>query len=66
MKALFIELPAFERHRDDYFDDEGFVRLQLALMVRSEAGDLIEGTEGFGNCDLVMPVEVRASAAGCE
>jgi hypothetical protein len=33
MKAVFIELPAFERCRDDYFDDEGFSRLQNTLMA---------------------------------
>jgi hypothetical protein len=47
MKAVFIELPAFERHRDDYLDDDGFSRLQIALMVNPEAGDLIEGTGGL-------------------
>jgi hypothetical protein len=28
MKAVFIELPAFERYRDDYLDDHSFSRLQ--------------------------------------
>jgi len=32
MKALFIELPAFARHRSDYLDDEGFRGLQNALL----------------------------------
>jgi hypothetical protein len=30
VKAVFIELPAFERHRDDYLDDDNFSRLQGA------------------------------------
>jgi hypothetical protein len=47
MKAVFIELPAFERHRDDYLDDDGFAQLQVALMVNPAAGDLIEGTGGL-------------------
>ena len=47
MKAVFIELPAFERHRDDYLDDDGFARLQVELMVNPVAGDLIEGTGGL-------------------
>ena len=47
MKAVFIELPAFERHRDDYFDDDGFGWLQSALMAKPDAGDLIEGTGGL-------------------
>ena len=44
MQAVFIELPAFERHRADYLDDEGFARLQIALMASPLAGDLIAGT----------------------
>jgi hypothetical protein len=47
MKAVFIELPAFERHRDDYLDDDGFAQLQVELMVNPVAGDLIEGTGGL-------------------
>jgi len=47
MQAVFIELPAFGWHRDDYFDDESFNRLQIALMVNPAAGDLIEGTGGL-------------------
>jgi hypothetical protein len=44
---VFIELPAFERHRYDYLDDDGFAQLQLELMVNPIAGDLIEGTGGL-------------------
>ncbi len=47
MKATFVELPAFSRHRSDYLDDEAFRGLQLALMANPEAGDLIEGTGGL-------------------
>ena len=47
MRAVFIELPAFDRHRDDYLDDDGFVHLQIALMANPQAGDLIEGTGGL-------------------
>jgi hypothetical protein len=47
MKAVFVELPAFERHRDDYFDDDGFSQLQVTLMANPVAGDLIEGTGGL-------------------
>ena len=38
MKAVFIELPAFERHRKDYLDDDAFSRLQDALMGNPEPG----------------------------
>jgi putative transcriptional regulator len=44
MQAIFVELPTFERHREDYLDDEGFAQLQIALMANPSAGDLIEGT----------------------
>ena len=47
MKAIFVELPAFERHREDYLDDEGFGRLQDALMKNPTVGDVIEDTGGL-------------------
>jgi len=47
MKAVFIELPAFERYRSDYLDDDGFLALQNLLMKRPEAGDLIQDTGGL-------------------
>lgn len=47
MKALFIELPAFERYRQDYLDDQAFLDLQNLLLSHPEAGDMIEGTGGL-------------------
>jgi hypothetical protein len=47
MKALFVELPAFERHRADYLDDSAFTGFQASLMRDPTAGDLIEGTGGL-------------------
>lgn len=47
MKATFIELPPFERHRQDYLNDESFRGFQNALMGNPEAGDVIEGTGGL-------------------
>lgn len=46
MDALFIELPAFERLRASYLDDESYRALQLELMRNPLAGDVIEGTGG--------------------
>ena len=46
MDALFVELPAFERLRTSYLDDEGYRALQLELMRNPMAGDVIEGTGG--------------------
>ena len=47
MKAIFVELPAFERHRKDYMDDAAYSQLQQELMVNPTAGDVIEGTGGL-------------------
>lgn len=47
MKAVFMELPAFEANRPDYLDDLGLRALQNELMANPEAGDLIEGTGGL-------------------
>ncbi|MEO6974558.1 MAG: hypothetical protein ABI144_01625 [Gallionella sp.] len=47
MKATFIELPPFERHRQNYLHDESFREFQMMLMKNPEAGDVIEGTGGL-------------------
>lgn len=47
MRAVFLELPAFERSRESYLDDDGFSRLQEALMANPEAGEVIQGTDGL-------------------
>ncbi|MCV6799498.1 type II toxin-antitoxin system RelE/ParE family toxin [Achromobacter ruhlandii] len=47
MKAVFVELPAFARHRGDYLDDDDFRLLQQAMMWRPDAGAVIEGTGGL-------------------
>ena len=47
MKALFVELPVFSRHRDRYLDDAAFAELQQSLLKNPEAGDVIEGTGGL-------------------
>lgn len=47
MKAVFIELPAFERQRADYLDDDGFRHLQQTLIANPVAGDVIEGSGGL-------------------
>jgi hypothetical protein len=47
VKALFVELPAFERHRSEYLDDEAFAALQAALLADPEAGDVIQDTGGL-------------------
>jgi hypothetical protein len=47
LKAVFVELPAFERRRAEYLDDAGFSRLQAAQMKSPTAGELIRGTGGI-------------------
>ena len=47
MKAVFVELPAFERHRAGYLDDDAFRKLQSLLMLNPQAGDTIPGTGGL-------------------
>jgi hypothetical protein len=41
VKGFFVELPAFERYRSSYLDDDSFRALQNLLMKRPEAGDPI-------------------------
>jgi hypothetical protein len=47
MRALFVELPAFERHRSAYLNEARFAALQHALMANPECGDVITGTGGL-------------------
>lgn len=47
MKAVFIELPAFERHRSTYLDDDDFMWLQDTLMADPAGGDPVEATGGL-------------------
>ncbi len=47
VKAVFVELPAFERHRSKYLDDIAFAELQGLLLKDPEAGDVIQGTGGL-------------------
>ena len=47
MKATFIELAPFARHRLSYLSDDKFRGLQEMLMLNPDAGDVIEGTGGL-------------------
>ena len=64
MKALFVELPAFIRHRSDYLDDEGLRALQNALMENPEAGDVIEGTGGLRKVRQADPRRGKGKRSG--
>jgi len=47
VKGIFVELPAFERYRSKYLDDDAFRALQNLLMKRPEAGDPIPDAGGL-------------------
>lgn len=47
MNLVFIEAPAFTRHRDCYLDDPGFRLLQVALLQNPGAGAVVPGTGGL-------------------
>ena len=47
MKALFVELPPFERYRQEYLSDEAYRVLQSDMLRSPEAGDVISGTGGL-------------------
>lgn len=47
MKAVFIELPPFERFRQTYFTDERYRAFQNELLLNPEKGDVIQGTGGL-------------------
>jgi hypothetical protein len=47
VRAVFVEFPAFVRHRHRYLDDEAFRVLQELLMQAPELGALIQGTGGL-------------------
>ena len=47
MRALFVELPVFERHRQDYLDDDGYRSLQGGLLADPRLGVVIAGTGGL-------------------
>jgi len=47
LHALFVELLAFERHREDYFGDRRFPTLQNELMKSPKTRDEIQGPGGL-------------------
>ncbi len=47
MNAVFVELPAFERHRERYLDDAALLELQLLLINNPEAGRTVPASGGL-------------------
>ena len=64
MKALFVELPAFERHLSEYLDDEGFAELQATLMDDAEAGDMIPDAGGLRKLRFADPRRRKGKRGG--
>jgi hypothetical protein len=64
MKAVFVELPAFSRHRAEYLDDEGFRGLQRTLIADPEAGDVIRDTGGLRKIRFADPRRSKGKRGG--
>ena len=65
MKAVFVELPAFDRHRAGYLDDDAFRDLQDLLMKDPQAGRQIPDTGGLRKLRLPMRGVERENVAAC-
>ncbi|SDK75043.1 toxin [Billgrantia gudaonensis] len=64
MKAIFVELPAFERHRSTYFDDVAFRAFQSFLLKNPAAGDVIQGTGGLRKVRFSDPKRQKGKRGG--
>ena len=52
---IFIETPIFTREIQKYLPDEHLRRLQVAIMLRPESGDLIKGSAGLRKIRWSLP-----------
>src|SRR6266480_2090498 len=64
MNAVFVELPAFERHRERYLDDAALLELQLLLISNPEAGGTIQGTGGLRKVRFRDPRRSKGKRGG--
>jgi len=64
MNAVFVELPAFERHRERYLDDAALLELQLLLISNPEAGRTIQGTGGLRKVRFRDPRRSKGKRGG--
>lgn len=64
MEAIFVELPAFERHRSEYLDEEGFTLLQQTLLLAPLAGNVIQGTGGLRKLRFADPKRHKGKRGG--
>jgi hypothetical protein len=47
VKAVFVELPSFNKYRSDYLVDDEYQSLQRSLLESPSMGDVIQGTGGL-------------------
>jgi len=66
MKALFVELPAFERYRQEYLSDEAYRGLQNEMLKAPETGDVITGTGACAKSGTEILSAAKASMVGSE
>lgn len=64
MRALFVELPAFARHRPNYWDDATFTAFQNFLLKNPLAGDVIQGTGGLRKVRFQDPGRSKGKRSG--
>lgn len=64
MKAIFKELPPFERFRKDYLTDDQFVALQQLMLLDPEIGDVIKGSGGLRKMRLGDPRRGKGKRGG--
>jgi hypothetical protein len=64
MKALFIELPPFERYRQYYLADNDYRNLQNFLLLSPKAGDVIAGTGGLRKLRFGDPSRGKGKRGG--
>lgn len=66
MHAVFIESPAFERHRPDYLSDEEYRAFQNILLEQPKAGDVIKGSGGSVKFVIVRKTVVKENEVESE
>ena len=64
MKALFVELPSFERYRQDYLPDDQYRQLQIFLLQAPKAGDVIASTGGLRKLRYLDPARGKGKRGG--
>ena len=64
MQAVFVELPAFERHRAEYLDDPALHALQQALLRHPELGPVVPQTGGLRKLRFALAGSHKGKRAG--